>query len=338
MWTSCAWIDPFISTAITRVQRLTGSRDIHRRGQTGASRGRARDSSTRDPEYRRPLSADRSSVHLTFYHPILPRCATPDIYLRTHTAAAVPRPPFRRPEDAADTSRGRGRVTCGCSETSRSDYGRRGICLDASWSSPRRPASGGWRPTKRSSGAPSTASSGATAGSRREAGAPFRAYDVRAGSSQIRCLFRDHSLSDLIGFVCRLELGSGSADFINRMVETAVDFLPCPGGKSGRFRSFSTARTRGSISKEEAGLPAALYGKFRAHPELRAVKIERGGGSARAPATASFPARGSTATSYLDPANVTIFAPGVSSAKRASVRWLSTAGSPESANKPVRSC
>ena len=55
------------------------------------------------PEYKK--AAERGQVELStspFYHPILPLLCDTDIYLRTHPTSAVPRPPFRHPEDAAD--------------------------------------------------------------------------------------------------------------------------------------------------------------------------------------------------------------------------------------------
>ena len=55
------------------------------------------------PEY--AAAAGRGQVELSaspFYHPILPLLCDTDIYLTTHPYASVPRPPFRRPDDAAE--------------------------------------------------------------------------------------------------------------------------------------------------------------------------------------------------------------------------------------------
>ena len=76
---------------------------LQRGRQRGVARGRARDTQARHPGYRD--AADRGQVELStspFYHPILPLLCDTDIYLKTHPASGVPRPAFRRPEDAAE--------------------------------------------------------------------------------------------------------------------------------------------------------------------------------------------------------------------------------------------
>ena len=60
----------------------------------------------------------------------------------------------------------------------------------------------------------------------------YRPYAVQAGSKQIACLFRDHSLSDLIGFVyAGWHAEAAAADFVNRLVEAGRRFSAASGGE-----------------------------------------------------------------------------------------------------------
>ena len=104
VWHKLAWVDPFYLDNDERVRRL-----VHKqRGFGEADKAELREVELEIlgrviPEYRE--AAERGQVELStspFYHPILPLLCDTDIYLKTHPAAAVPRPAFRHPEDAAE--------------------------------------------------------------------------------------------------------------------------------------------------------------------------------------------------------------------------------------------
>ena len=60
----------------------------------------------------------------------------------------------------------------------------------------------------------------------------YRPYGVRAGSREIACLFRDHALSDLIGFVyAGWQAEAAAADFVHRLVEAGRRFSAASGGE-----------------------------------------------------------------------------------------------------------
>ena len=279
------------STATRACTASSGSREISRR-RTRSSCATVELEILRRviPEYR--TAAERGQVELStspFYHPILPLLCDTDIYLRTHPTAAVPRPPFRHPEDAADhLARARqchvrlfGHEPAGLwpSEGSVSD-----AVVELAAES-RISVDGDRRGDSRAHA--SIASSAATV--RAESSSPkplYRAYAVRAGSSQIRCLFRDHSLSDLIGFVyASWNPEAAAADFVNRLVEAGRRFSAASGGEEAVISIILDGENAWEHF-EGGGRPflRALYAKLSGHPELRAVKMSEAAGSVGTPA------------------------------------------------------
>src|SRR5258706_2945151 len=104
VWHKLAWVDPFYLDGDPRVLKLLGKQ----RGFDQADKLLLREVELEIlrrviPEY--AAAAARGQAELSaspFYHPILPLLCDTDIYLTTHPYASVPRPPFRRPEDAAE--------------------------------------------------------------------------------------------------------------------------------------------------------------------------------------------------------------------------------------------
>ena len=121
-------------------------------------------------------------------------------------------------------------------------------------------------------------------------GALYRPYLVRGGWRDIACLFRDHTLSDLIGFVYGgWNSDAAAADFVNRLVE---------GGR--RFSATSSGEATIAIILdgenaweyfEGGGRPflRALYARLSDHPELRAVTMREATASAGQKLTGLFP-------------------------------------------------
>ena len=107
VWHKLAWVDPFYLDNDARVRRLDRSkqRSFSEADKARAARGGARDS--RGASFPNTAqAAERGQVELStspFYHPILPLLCDTDIYLQhASRQRAVPRPPFRHPEDAAE--------------------------------------------------------------------------------------------------------------------------------------------------------------------------------------------------------------------------------------------
>ena len=191
------------------------------------------------PEYRD--AAARGQIEMSaspFYHPILPLLCDTDVYMRTH-------PDSRLPRQAISAGRGRGRPARARGGLSRAAVrsaagrpvavGRLGVRRDGAagrW----RGLSAGWRPTSMILGADARARAfRATAAAMLEQ--PERLYTpyrVRAGGADVACVFRDHVLSDLIGFAyAGWDADAAAGDFVGRLVEAAG---ASPNGPAGERR------------------------------------------------------------------------------------------------------
>ena len=156
------------------------------------------------PEYR--AAAARGQVEIAaspFYHPILPLVCDTDIYLRTHPHSRMPRQRFRHPEDAlAQLERAAVVSRAAVRPAARSGCGRRkGRCPTRSCRWRRRPASR-WMATDEAILA-RTLNTGLARdgyGHLEQPEVLYRPYTIRTGGGEVACLFRDHVLSDLIGF------------------------------------------------------------------------------------------------------------------------------------------
>ena len=216
------------------------------------------------PEYRE--AAERGQVELStspFYHPILPLLCDTDIYLTTH--------PYVRPCRARRSgirrtrrSSSRGRAQCHQRLFGRTPVGlwpSEGSVSDAVGRARRRgrlSLDGDRRSDPRPDHRPriSPRRAGAARAPRSRCTAPT---PCRPGSRQIACLFRDHALSDLIGFVYAGWHAEAAAVGLRQSAgrcRTAV-FSGDAAGKRPRSPSSSTAKTRGSTSKGAAGRSCA---------------------------------------------------------------------------------
>jgi alpha-amylase/alpha-mannosidase (GH57 family) len=104
VWHKLAWVDPFYLDEDARVRRLIQKqRNFTEDDKLELRQVELEILRRAIPEYRE--AAERGQVELStspFYHPILPLLCDTDVYLRTHPASPVPRPPFRHPEDAVE--------------------------------------------------------------------------------------------------------------------------------------------------------------------------------------------------------------------------------------------
>jgi alpha-amylase/alpha-mannosidase (GH57 family) len=204
VWHKLAWVDPFYLDADPRVRALVAKG----RNFTEDDKRTLRDVELEllnkaIPEYR--AAAERGQVELStspFFHPILPLLCDSDIYLRTHPDTPTPRHPFRRPEDAAEQLARA--VSCHTRL-----FGARPVGVWPSEGSvsdavvPLVAAAGfDWMATDelilaRTLGATFSRDGG---GHIEQADRLYAAYTVRSGGASVSCAFRDHVLSDLIGF------------------------------------------------------------------------------------------------------------------------------------------
>ena len=243
VWHKLAWIDPFYLDADARVRRpgAEGAR-LHRGRQGRVLRaGRARDPAAgSSPSI--ATRAERGQVELStspFYHPILPLLCDTDVYLGAHPTASPPRTPFRHPEDARGAARRARSVSTPAVRTRPARRcGRPKGRSRTRWCRSWRRAGLRWMATDEDDPGRGRSADALCRddgdGLPRRPGAAVPALQ-RAGRRRatIACLFRDHALSDLIGFVYA-GVGAGSTrphDFIWRLVEAAGGFAATTGGE-----------------------------------------------------------------------------------------------------------
>jgi alpha-amylase/alpha-mannosidase (GH57 family) len=279
VWHKLSWVDPFYVDEDPRVRHLIEKQRHYEEADKIALREIELEILRRViPEYR--AGAERGQIELStspFYHPILPLLCDTDIYLRTHPTAAVPRPPFRHPEDAADQlsraiachQRLFGHNPAGLwpSEGSVSDAVV-ALAADAGFR---------WIATDE-------AILGRSIGrefrrddqGRLDQPEPlYRPYLLTGGESQIACLFRDHELSDLIGFVyAGWKADAAATDFISRLADAGQRFSASSGGEEATISIILDGENAWEHF-EGGGRPflRALYRELAAHPELRPITM-----------------------------------------------------------------
>jgi alpha-amylase/alpha-mannosidase (GH57 family) len=282
VWHKLAWIDPFY---------LDGDERI--RGLVEKGRGFSEDDkallrqveleilSLVVPEYRDAAARGQIEISASpFYHPILPLLCDTDIYLRTHPDAKQPRRRFMHPEDAAEQLNraaayhartfGRGPEGLWPSEGSVSDAM---VPLAAA-------AGFRWMATDELILARTLGVTFSRDG-HGHLDQPERLYVpyvVKAGGASIACAFRDHVLSDLIGFT----YGGWSAnvaadDLVSRLVEAGRRFRT----RSGGGDAFIPIILDGENAWEHfagGGRPflRALYSRLANHAELQTVTMAEG--------------------------------------------------------------
>ena len=230
------------------------------------------------PEYREAVSRGQIEVSASpFYHPILPLLCDTDIYKRTHPDSRLPRERFRHPGDAAMQLEK-------ASTYHEKLFGRRPVGLwpsEGSVSDEMVPlvAEAGfrWMATDelilaRTLGL--TFSRDAR-GHVEQPERLYKPYVVRAGGAKVACVFRDHSLSDLIGFTYSgWGADNAAEDFIGRLVEAGRRYRERTGGGEALIPVILDGENAWEHF-EGGGRPflRALYRRLSAHPELRTVTM-----------------------------------------------------------------
>jgi alpha-amylase/alpha-mannosidase (GH57 family) len=226
------------------------------------------------PEY--AAAAARGQVELStspFYHPILPLLCDTDVHLRAHPHARTPRQPFRHPEDAAEQlaravalhERLFGHSPQGLwpSEGSVSDAM---VPLVAQ-------AGFRWMATDEEILARSLRSTFTHSGDG-HVEQPERLYRPYA-VGPVACGFRDHTLSDLIGFAYASWSPDGAADdFVYRLVTAGRRYAArTGGGEATVFVILDGENAWEHYDRQGRPFLHALYGRLAAHPEIRTVTM-----------------------------------------------------------------
>jgi alpha-amylase/alpha-mannosidase (GH57 family) len=279
VWHKLAWVDPLYLEGDPRVVALLAKGRGFSEGDKAVLREVELELLNKViPEYRDAAARGQIEISASpFYHPILPLLCDTEIYKRTHPDTKLPRRRFQRPEDAAEQlSR-----AAACHERL---FGQRPAGLwpsEGSVSDAMVPlvaeAGFAWMATDemilaRSLGVDFTRDG---RGHVEQPERLYTPYRIRIGEAEVSCLFRDHVLSDLIGFTyAGWDPEAAADDFVARMVEAG-----------GRYRT----RTGGGeavipiiLDGENAwehfaggGRPflRALYRRLSGHPELQTVTM-----------------------------------------------------------------
>lgn len=304
VWHKLTWIDPFYMDRDDRVRRLLAKG----RGFSEEDKALLREVELEIlnkviPEYRDGVARGQIEVSASpFYHPILPLLCDTDVYKRTHPEA-VPSRRFTHPEDAAEQLQ---RAVAYHTRV----FGRRPEGLWPSEGSvsdamvPLAQAAGfGWMATDelilaRTLG---VTFSRDAAGHLEQPERLYAPYRVTAGGATIACAFRDHVLSDLIGFTyAGWPADRAADDFVGRLVEAGRRFEQRTGGEEA-FIPVILDGENAWEHFEAGGRPflRALYGRLSAHPALRAVTMAEGCASATRPLTGIFPGSWIDANFYI---------------------------------------
>jgi len=279
VWQKLVWIDPLYLDRDARVRGLIAKGRDYTEDDKALLRTVELELLNKViPEYRE--AASRGQIELSaspFYHPILPLLCDTDIYLRTHPDSRMPRRRFVHPEDAVEQLERAVRLHTRL-------FGQRPVGLWPSEGSvsdamvPLAAAAGfAWMATDELILA-RTVNATFSRDGRGHVDHPERlytAYTVRAGGASIACAFRDHILSDLIGFTYSGWGAEAAAqDFIGRLVEAGRRFQDRTGGEEALIPIILDGENAWEHF-EGGGRPflRALYGRLSNHPELRTVTM-----------------------------------------------------------------
>jgi alpha-amylase/alpha-mannosidase (GH57 family) len=305
VWHKLAWFDPSYLDADARVRQLVEKGSGYTEDDK-AMLGRIELELLNRviPEYR--AAADRGQIEIStspFYHPILPLLCDTNVYLRTHPDSPMPREPFVHPEDAREQleravrchERLFGRRTTGLwpSEGSVSDA-TIPLAVRAGFT---------WMATDELILA-RTLGVVLTRDHRGQLEHPERLYtpyDVTAGGATIACVFRDHELSDLIGFSYAGWTAEAAAeDFVSRLSEAGRRYRERTGGEEALVPIILDGENAWEHF-EGGGRPflCALYRRLSGHPEIRTVTMTEGCAASRRKLEGIFPGSWIDANFYV---------------------------------------
>ncbi len=279
VWHKLAWIDPFYLDGDERVRALVAKDRGFSEADKQVLRAVELELLNRViPEYRDGVTRGQIEVSTSpFYHPILPLLCDTDIYLRTHPASAMPKRRFQHPEDATEQLE----RAVACHERL---FGKRPVGLWPSEGSvsdamvPLAAAAGfRWMATDEQILA-NTLGIGFSRDGVGHLDQPERLYTpyrVTAGGRDIACVFRDHALSDRIGFVYQgWNPEAAAADFVNQLAGAGRRYEAKTGGEEALIPVILDGENAWEHF-EGGGRPflRALYGQLQDHPELRTVTM-----------------------------------------------------------------
>jgi alpha-amylase/alpha-mannosidase (GH57 family) len=214
VWQKLAWIDPDVLATDVRATRLVGKgRDFDEHDKAGLRDLELELLRRVIPAYRDAAASGQVELSTSpYFHPILPLLCDSAAHHAAHPSAPLPNPPFRHPEDAAlqltravEAHRrwfGDAPVGVWPSEGSVSDAAATEIVR----------AGFGWMASDEDILARSPSPVALDAAAR------CRPHVLTTAAGEVRVLFRDHALSDLVGFTYQSwSAEAAAADFVARV-------------------------------------------------------------------------------------------------------------------------
>ncbi len=305
VWHKLAWIDPEYHAGDSRVRDLVARGRDYTEHDKIVLRGVELEILNKViPTYRELAAAGHVELSTSpFYHPILPLLCDTDIYLRTHPDSRMPRHRFIHPEDAREQLT----RAVACHERL---FGQKPVGLWPSEGSvsdamaPLAAAAGfRWMATDeivlaRTLG---VTFSRDTAGQVDQPDRLYAPYVVTAGGQRIACAFRDHTLSDRIGFVYAGWTADAAADdLVTRLIAAGRRYSErVPGGEA--VIPIVLDGENAWEHYEGGGRPflRALYSRLSGHPELRTVTMAEACREAATPLPSIFPGSWIDANFYI---------------------------------------
>ena len=305
VWHKLAWIDPFYLEGDARVRSLLAKG----RGFTEDDKAVLREVELEllnrvIPEYR--AAAARGQVELSvspFYHPILPLLCDTDVYQRPHVDSPMPQRRFAHPEDAVE------QLTRAVVLHERL-FGHRPLGL---WP-PEGSVSDAMVPLVAAAGLKWMGTDelilartlGTTFGRDGQGHLDdperlYSAYDVTISGSRVACAFRDHLLSDLIGFTYAGWAPEAAADdLVSRLIEGGRRYSERAGGQEALVSIILDGENAWEHF-EGGGRPflRALYSRLSTTPDLRTVTLSEGCAAPRHELTTIFPGSWIDASFYV---------------------------------------
>src|SRR5689334_17604025 len=271
VWHKLVWIDPFYADRDPRVRELFAKgRDFSEADKQTLRAVELEILGRVVGEYR--AAAERGQVEIStspFYHPILPLLCDASVFLKTHPSWPPPEQPFVYPQDASEQLRRAvalhqrlfGRTPTGLwpSEGSVSDA-MVPLVAEAGFA---------WMATDEEILARSLPRTFA-----RDVDL-YRAYRVGTGAATVACGFRDHLLSDLVGFTySSWDPLTAAADFVDRIASTGERYHAQRGGEEATV--FVVLDGENAWEHYEGqGRPflRALYTRLEQHPGITTVTM-----------------------------------------------------------------
>ena len=304
VWHKLAWIDPYYFERDDRIRALVAKG----RGFTEEDKMTLRAVELEllrrvIPEYRDAAARGQIEISTSpFYHPILPLLCDTDIYLRTHPSSRMPRERFRHPEDAS-------RQLSSAVALHERLFGRRPVGLWPSEGSvsdamvPLVAAAGfQWMATDEEILAKSIAREFTRDryGNVENPEALYRAYRV-GRDAQVGCGFRDHTLSDLIGFSYASWNPETAADnFVQRLADAGARYAARTNGAEATVFVILDGENAWE-HYEGQGRPflRALYKRLGSDPALKTVTMAEACGAPRDTMPSIFPGSWINADFYI---------------------------------------